>query len=131
MFPRGAREAGLRLVSDNGCQPTSKSFMESCHILGIMQIFASYSNQKGNADTERIMRTIKEGLVWTNEWRNQEEIAKASSVWVETYNNEYLHSSLGYLSPCAFETLEMERVVRLLQTETTERIKPDLSVVSL
>ena len=29
--------------------------------LGIEQIFTSYDNPKGNADTERVMRTIKEG----------------------------------------------------------------------
>jgi len=132
MFPRGAREAGLRLVSDNGCQPTSRSFMQSCHTLGILQIFTSYSNPKGNADTERMMRTIKEELVWTNEWDNQEEFGKAFSAWVETYNDGYLHSSLGYLSPRTFELLEMERVSGMLQTETAEYIKPNkLSVASL
>lgn len=120
MFLYGVREAVLRLVSDNLCQPTSKSFMESCHTLGIVQIFTSYSNPKGNADTERMMRTIKEELVWTNEWDNQEEFGKAFSIWVDTYNNGYLHSSLGYIPPCKFELQEMERIVRHLQTEATE-----------
>ena len=117
----GARGANLKLVSDNGCQPTSKSFMQSCHILGIVQIFTSYSNPKGNADTERMMRTIKEELVWTNEWDNQEEFGKAFSIWVDAYNSSYLHSSLGYLPPCTFELQEMERVAKARKDCTADR----------
>lgn len=123
MFLYGARGAGLKLISDNGCQPTSKSFMESCHTLGIVQIFTSYSNPKGNADTERMMRTIKEELVWTNEWDNQEEFGKAFSIWVDAYNSSYLHSSLGYLSPCRFELQEMERVAKATQGRTAQQME--------
>jgi transposase InsO family protein len=54
----------LSLVSDNGSQPSSERFMKDCSILGIKQIFASYDNPKGNADTERVIRTIKEDLIW-------------------------------------------------------------------
>ena len=70
MFPFGVRDMEgerLKLVSDNGCQPTSQVFMKSCHILGIEQIFTSYNNPKGNADTERMIRTIKEELIWVNQ----------------------------------------------------------------
>jgi transposase InsO family protein len=52
-FPDGIREnRQLFLVSDNGSQPTSVSFMAACNVLEIKQIFASYDNPKGNADTE-------------------------------------------------------------------------------
>ena len=34
----------------------------------LKQIFTSFNNPKGNADTERVMRTIKEDLVWIYEW---------------------------------------------------------------
>ncbi len=60
------RQASL-LVSDNGSQPTSKRFMKDCSTLNIKQISTSYNNPKGNADTERVMRTIKEDLVWPHE----------------------------------------------------------------
>jgi transposase InsO family protein len=49
-------------MSDNGSQPTSRSFMEICAGLGIKQAFTAYNNPKGNADTERMMRTLKEEL---------------------------------------------------------------------
>ena len=69
-FPDGVRDNGLKLVSDNGSQPTSCSFMQDMATLGVEQIFTSYNNPKGNADTERMMRTIKEEVVWINEFSN-------------------------------------------------------------
>jgi len=54
-------------MSDNGSQPTSLSFMKACSNLDIHQAFTSYNNPKGNADTERMMRTLKEELLWLRE----------------------------------------------------------------
>jgi putative transposase len=59
-FPDGARGQGVSLMSGNGCQPTSLAFMQVCAMLEIHQAFASYNNPRGNADTERFMRTLKE-----------------------------------------------------------------------
>jgi len=103
-FPAlGARGQGVHLMSDNGCQPTSESFMKTCRTLGIQQAFTSYNNPKGNADTERMMRTLKEELFWLREWNNLDEIDRALDRWVEHYNSNYLHSALGYQSPECFE----------------------------
>jgi transposase InsO family protein len=51
-FPGGVRGSGLKLISDNGSQPTAISFMRDMTTLGIEQIFTSYDNPKGNAQTE-------------------------------------------------------------------------------
>ena len=67
-FPHGIESQSLNLMADNGCQPTSLAFMRACAGLGIRQAFTSYSNPKGNADTERFLRTLKEELVWLREW---------------------------------------------------------------
>ncbi len=37
--------------------------MAAMSVLGIEQVFTSYDNPKGNAETERLMRTIKEELL--------------------------------------------------------------------
>lgn len=103
-FPEGARGKGLNLMSDNGCQPTSVAFMEACSTLGIRQAFTSYNNPKGNADTERMMRTIKEELIWLREWSNATELKMALEEWFAGYNRGYLHSALGYRTPERFET---------------------------
>ena len=102
-FPDGARGHGVSMMSDNGCQPTSTSFMEACSALGVHQAFTSYNNPKGNADTERMMRTMKEELFWLREWTSPFELAAAFEKWIEGYNSSYLHSSLGYKPPMRFE----------------------------
>ncbi len=65
----------------------------------IQQILTSFNNPKGNADTERFMRTIKEELIWLNEFRSFEEAKNAIGEWIVWYNAKYIHSSLGYMSP--------------------------------
>lgn len=103
-FPDGVRGSGLKLISDNGSQPTSCSFMNDMKILGIDQIFTSYDNPKGNADTERVMRTIKEECIWINDFDTFQEAKETIGKWIEyDYNKFYIHSSLGYLSPEEFE----------------------------
>jgi putative transposase len=102
-FPDGARGKGLSLMSDNGCQPTSVAFMQTCSALGIQQAFTSYSNPKGNADTERVMRTLKEECLWLQEWTSPFALASAFETWIEDYNEHYLHSALGYKPPRQFE----------------------------
>lgn len=98
-FERGVRGEGLKLISDNGCQPTSTRFMKACNHLGVEQIFTSYNNPKGNAETERMMRTLKEELLWLREWEGIHEAEGALKKWVKEYNESYLHSAHGYRPP--------------------------------
>ena len=71
--------------------------------LGIEQIFTSYDNPKGNADTERMIRTIKEEVIWLHEFTSLTEAKEVIRDWIAKYNREYVHSALGYLSPLEFE----------------------------
>ena len=85
------------------------AFMKACSLLEVNQAFTSYSNPKGHADTDtksakqRVMRTLKEGLVHIREWwKSQGELIEALECWIRFYNEEYLHSSLGYKPPTVF-----------------------------
>ena len=98
-FPGGVRGHKLHLMSDNGSQPTSLRFMKTCSHLQVHQAFTSYNNPKGNADTERMMRTMKEELLWLREWPSQTELTTELNRWIEEYNESYLHSALGYRPP--------------------------------
>ena len=106
-YPEGIPEGEnleLNLMSDNGSQPTSLAFMRECRALGIKQAkFTAYANPKGNADTERLIRTIKEELCWLREWSSVEGLAVEMEKFVEYFNDNYLHSALGYKAPNAFE----------------------------
>lgn len=111
-FPLGVKGMGLHLVTDNGCQPTSIAYQNYCEQTGIEQIHTSYNNPRGNAETERVIRTMKEELLWLREWNNLEELKKAVESWVKDYNANYLHSALGYRSPEEFEgMMEAKRAV--------------------
>ncbi len=104
-FPQGIKDAEFKpaLVSDHGCQPTSKAFKDACAEVEIQQIFASYSNPKGNAETERMMRTIKEDLVWPREFTSFAQFKSALTDWIRAYNEDYPHSSIGYMTPYEYE----------------------------
>jgi transposase InsO family protein len=102
-FSGGVKGSELSLMSDNGSQPTSVAFMKACREMGINQAFTSYGNPKGNADTERVFRTMKEELLWLREWHSPFDLTETLGTWVESYNQSYLHSSLGYKSPMKFE----------------------------
>jgi len=64
--------------------------MQACSALGIKQIFTSWSNPKGNADTERVIRTIKEDLVWPYDWDNPFDFQRALDKWVDNYNPSHI-----------------------------------------
>lgn len=108
-FPDGVRGKDLNLMSDNGSQPTSLSFMKACSKLEVKQVFTSYSNPKGNADTERMIRTTAEELFWLREWRDEYELGKELNKWVKYYNSSYLHSTLGYKTPVQVQS-EYEKI---------------------
>lgn len=90
------------LISDNGCQPTSQKFMQMCSNLKIKQIFTTWNNPKGNADTERVFRTLKEDLIWPYDWDNPFELEQALQKWVHDYNTDFPHQSLKYTTPSEF-----------------------------
>jgi len=98
-FPDGVRDQGLHLMSDNGCQPTGAVFKRGCATLGIAQAFTSYNNPKGNADTERAIRTAKEELFWLHEWQSLTHLTQELETWVEEFNTTYLHSMLNWRTP--------------------------------
>ena len=83
--------------------------MKTCKDLNIKQIFTSYNNPKGNADTERVIRTLKEDLIWIKEFTSPEELRQDLERWIHNYsargrstsggNAIYPHSSLNYKTP--------------------------------
>ena len=78
--------------------------MKDMTLLGVKQIFTSYNNHKGNAETERHIRTIKEEILWLNEFDSLEEAEQSITYWIEEfYNKKYVHSKLNMMSPVEFE----------------------------
>lgn len=92
-YKEGVRGEEVVLVSDNGSQPTSRRFMEECKVLGIKQVFTSYNNPKGNANTERYFRTYKEEVVWPVKEMSCFELITKTEEYKRFYNNE-IHTAL-------------------------------------
>lgn len=54
---------------------------------------------KGNSDTERVIRTIKEDIVWCYDWDNPFDFEVALNKWINSYNADYPHQSLNNMTP--------------------------------
>ncbi len=58
-----------------------------------------------------MMRTIKEELLWLNEFGNLKEAGGVIGRWIERDDNrDYVHSALRYRSPMEFEAGLMREV---------------------
>ena len=113
-FPNGihSKKGKPKLISDNGCQPTSLAFMQACSTLKIKQIFTTWNNPKGNADTERVFRTLKEDLVWINEWDLPFEFSADLDTWIHHYNTDFPHQSLAYKTPAQANLFFVEKKLK-------------------
>jgi putative transposase len=85
-FPPGARGRGVSLRSDHGGQPTAMTFMQACATLASHQTVTRDNNPKGNADTERFMRTLKAECLWRQEWTCPLALLSALDQWINDYN---------------------------------------------
>jgi hypothetical protein len=56
-----------------------------------------------HADTERMIRTMKEEVFWLREWGSERELSYELDNWVDYYNMKYLHSAHGYRTPVQAE----------------------------
>jgi putative transposase len=100
---------GLTLRSDNGSQPCSKKFVEYLGRTGVRGQYTGYNAPDDNAYIERVIRTVKEEEIWPNMYDTVWEAAAAIEAYVNYYNQERIHSALGYKTPnevaAAYNTL--------------------------
>ena len=97
-------KAGLLHHSDRGVQYASEAYRE---LLSDAEAQASMSrpgNCYDNAVTESFFSTLKTELVNHQRYATHEQARRSLFEWIEVfYNRQRRHSSLGYLSPEAFE----------------------------
>jgi transposase InsO family protein len=57
-----------------------------------------------------VIRTIKEELLWLNDFTSFEQAYEAIEVWInKDYNQLYVHSALGYRSPLEYRQQREQR----------------------
>lgn len=97
------RFVGTKFHSDHGCQYTSDDFRALCRAMGITQSMGTVGDSYDNAMAESFWSSLKRELVDDTYFATRAEARLAIFEWVMWYNNERLHSSLGYASPEEFE----------------------------
>ena len=89
----------LTVRSDNGSQPCSKKFVEFLGKVGVRGQYTGYNAPDDNAYVERVIRTVKEEEIWPNVYDSLSEARAAIETYMNYYNDERIHSALGYRTP--------------------------------
>lgn len=96
--------AGLVHHSDRGCQYLSLRYTQRLLGAGMRSSVGSVGDSYDNALAESINALYKAEVIHhLGPWKNLEDVELATLDWVHWFNQERLHSSLGYLPPAEFE----------------------------
>jgi len=96
--------AGLMYHSDRGVQYASGPYQGVLEAWGIVPSMSRKGNCYDNAVAESFFGSLK--MEWTEHerYRDAEQATQSIFEYIEVfYNRQRRHSSLGYVSPCAFE----------------------------
>lgn len=98
----GAVPDGLEFRTDHGPQYTGadcKALVDEWHL---EHTFAPVGRPTGNAVIERLIRTMKEEVIWLRDWNSAAEMREALHAWMARYNTERPHQALGWLTPAEY-----------------------------
>jgi transposase InsO family protein len=96
--------SGVIFHSDRGCQYTSHRYAQTARQLGVRLSVGRKGNCWDNAVAESFFATLKTESLDRQSWPTKAMAHKAIFEYIEGwYNTRRRHSSLGYLSPTAFE----------------------------
>ncbi len=99
-------EESLVHHSDHGSQYTSLAFGERLEQAGILGSMGTVGDALDNAVAESFFATLQTELLDRYAWPTKQGLRSAMFEFIEVfYNRQRRHSSLGYLSPYAFERL--------------------------
>lgn len=90
---------GIALRHDWGSQYRSHHFFGEITWLGFDDSPAFVREPQTNGVAERFMRTLKEQLLWCQQFDGVDDLRQALESWVATYNHEWLIERNGHRSP--------------------------------
>lgn len=97
---------GLIHHSDRGVQYASREYRHALHAAGLVPSMSRRANCYDNALAESFWSTLKTECLHRTHFRTRAEASLAVFDFIECfYNRHRRHSSLGYRSPIAFETI--------------------------
>ena len=92
-------EQTTRVITDNGPQFVSGDFKQFVRISGMSHVRTSPYYPQSNGKIERYHRTIKNDCIREKTPLSLEEARRVVGEFVATYNEERLHSAIGYITP--------------------------------
>lgn len=99
----------LQIRADNGSQFGARAFLSEVDRLGMELTYTPYRSPQGNAIVERFFRSLKEECVWHHRFESFEQAEQVVTEWIRFYNDERMHSRLGYRSPRRYRELQTLR----------------------
>ena len=95
---------GLIHHSDRGSQYTSGAYQDALAAYGMVASMSRKGDCYDNAVAESFFSTLEFELVMRHDWHTKAEARRAIFRYIETwYNRKRRHSTLGYVSPAAYE----------------------------
>jgi putative transposase len=95
---------GLIFHSDRGSQYASSAYRSALAAHGMVASMSGKGDCYDNAVAESFFATLEFELQRTNDWQTRDEARRAIFRYIETwYNRRRRHSTLGYVSPAAYE----------------------------
>ncbi len=94
-FPK----AKPRIISDNGPQFIAKDFKEYIKLTGMSHVRTSPFYPQSNGKLERYHKTIKSECIRPKVALSLEDARNQIDGYIRFYNNERLHSAIGYIAP--------------------------------
>ncbi len=105
-----APAVGLIHHSDQGSEYASQGYQDLLHQRGIQVSMSRKGDCYDNAMIESFWGTLKEEDIGQTIYQTREEAKTALFDYIEVfYNRKRRHSSLGYLSPVAYEKQQKEQ----------------------
>ena len=92
-------EATPRIISDNGPQFIAKDFKEFIRVAGMTHVRTSPFYPQSNGKLERYHKTIKNECIRPGVPLSLEEARIQIAEYIRYYNEERLHSAIGYIAP--------------------------------
>jgi transposase InsO family protein len=97
-------DAAVLHHSDRGSQYASHDYQKQLQTYAMIGSMSRKGNCYDNACIESFHSLIKKELIYLNKYETREEAQKSIFEYIEVfYNNERIHSSIGYTTPSDFE----------------------------
>lgn len=100
---RGGQVSGTIMHSDRGTQYTAQAMAAACVDAGLRRSMGATGICWDNSGAESLWSTFKHEYYYRHTFATATELVAAVDKWMFYYNNQRRHSTIGMLSPVAYE----------------------------